>query len=202
MKKIALIFGVLSLCACGPSIKTERISTSAGDEKAASITDAWLLTDSENAVKDILKQIERNNSYQKYRARLGRDPKVFIAEVKNETSEPYFPIGDLNDELLQAFSESGEYILVDASAREKIIKEIKFQNDGMVSEKEAKQIGKMSGADLMLFGDIRMKPEMLAGKTIKEYTVNMRMTDIEQGIEVLRVRFKQSKYSERSGSGW
>ena len=58
-------------------------------------------------------------------AKLGRRPKIFIADVQNQTSEAYFPIADLNDELLNEFSFSGDYILIDNNAREKLLKEIR-----------------------------------------------------------------------------
>ena len=47
-----------------------------------------------------------------------------------------------------------------------------------------------------------MKPQSRDGKTIKQYSVNLRMTNIEKGVEVLRVRTKVSKYSESSKYGW
>ena len=72
----------------------------------------------------------------------------------------------------------------------------------MVDANQAKSIGKQTGADLIIFGDIRMKPEMMGGKTIKDYSVNLRMTDIETGEEVLRTRFKVSKFSIRKGMAW
>ena len=72
----------------------------------------------------------------------------------------------------------------------------------MVDPKDVKSIGKQAGADLLIFGSVNMKPEMLAGKTLKEYSVNIRLTDISTGVEVMRTRYKISKYSERSGYGW
>ena len=54
----------------------------------------------------------------------------------------------------------------------------------------------------MVFGTINMKPEILENKTLKEYSVNVRITDMETGIEVMRARYKVSKYSERSGYKW
>ena len=149
-----------------------------------------------------MNQIQKHRGFQNYLAKLGRTPKLFIGEVQNLTSEAYFPIGDLNDELLTEFSASGEYILIDEQARERILKEIQYQNDGMVNPKDVKKIGKMTGADLIIFGAVRMKPETRAGRTIKEYSVNMRMTDIETGVEVLRTRNKINKYSEQSSFGW
>ena len=98
------------------------------------------------------------------------------------------------------------FLLVVTSARrrpqEKILNEITYQNDGMVDPATAKQVGRQTGADLIIFGNVFMKPQSRDGKTIKQYSVNLRMTDIERGVEVLRVRTKVSKYSEKSKYGW
>ena len=179
------------------------MSTSAGDEKAMSITDNWVATDTTNAIQEVLKQMQNNKSYKRYMAKFGdKTPKVFIAEVQNNTAEAYFPIQDMNDELLNELSASGDFTLIDEQARNRILKEIKYQNDGMVDANDVKKIGKQAGADLLIFGNINMKPEMLAGQTLKEYSVNIRMTDLQTGTEVMRARYKTSKYSERSGYGW
>ena len=72
----------------------------------------------------------------------------------------------------------------------------------MVDPKTAKQVGRQTGADLIIFGNVYMRPATRDGKTIKQYSINIRMTDIERGLEVLRVRSKVSKYSEKSNVGW
>lgn len=185
---------------CG-SFKAERVDASKSDEKGLSITDNWMSADTTQAVSDVVKQMKAHPGYAKMKAKFGT-PKVFIAEVQNQTSEAYFPIGDLNDELLNELSLSGEFELVDNQAREKILKEITYQNDGMVDPSTVKKIGKQTGADIMIFGNVYMKPEKRDGKTIKEYSVNIRMTDLERATEVLRTRTKVFKYSEKSKVGW
>jgi hypothetical protein len=157
--------------------------------------------DTTQAIADIIKQMKAHPGFGKMKTRFGT-PKVFIAEVQNQSSEAYFPIGDLNDELLNELSVSGEFELVDQAAREKILGEITYQNDGMVDPATAKKIGKQTGADIMIFGNVYMKPEKRDGKTIKEYSVNIRMTDIEKATEVLRTRTKVFKYSEKNASSW
>lgn len=207
MKVVVSRLFIVALCliitGCGPKIKTQRMSTSAGDEKAMKVTDNWVMTDTTNAIQEVLKQMQNHKGYQRYIANMnGKTPKLFIAEIQNNTSEAYFPIQDMNDELLNELSASGEFILIDEVARNRILKEIKYQNDGMVDPKDVKSIGKQAGADLLIFGSVNMKPEMLAGKTLKEYSVNIRLTDISTGVEIMRTRYKISKYSERSGYGW
>lgn len=202
MKKFLFLLFSCCLASSCASFKAERVSSEESDKLALEITDQWVAKDTEITVTEILNQIQKHRGFQNYLAKLGRTPKLFIGEVQNLTSEAYFPIGDLNDELLTEFSASGEYILIDEQARERILKEIQYQNDGMVNPKDVKKIGKMTGADLIIFGAVRMKPETRAGRTIKEYSVNMRMTDIETGVEVLRTRNKINKYSEQSSFGW
>ena len=156
---------VLLLSSCAPSIETKRVSLAESDELAMTITDEWIATDTVNAVKDILKQLDNHRGYQAYLAKLGRKPKLFVGEIQNQTSEAYFPIGDLNDELLNELSFSGDYVLIDAAKRDKILDEITYQNDGMVKPEDIKKIGRQSGADIIIFGDIRMKPNTLSGRT-------------------------------------
>lgn len=202
MKKYLILCLILAVAGCS-SFRSERLSVEEGDEKAASITDKWLLTDTELAIKEILSQMEKNGSFQHYLEGFrGGRPKLFVADVKNETKDPYFPIADLNDELLTELSMSGDFILIDEQARNRLLKEITYQNDGMVNTAEAKAIGEQSGADLMIFGTISEIGDMLDGEAIKEFTVNIRMTDIQKGHEVLRARYKASKYSKRSMFGW
>lgn len=201
MKFLILILSVSLLASSCGSFKAQRVDANTSDEKGLAITDNWMSADTSQSVTNTLKQMKAHPGFSKMRARFGT-PKVFVAEVQNQTSEAYFPIGDLNDELLNELSMSGEFELVDAQAREKILKEITYQNDGMVDPATAKRIGKQTGADIMIFGNVYMKPEKRDGKTIKEYSVNMRMTDIERGTEVLRTRNKVFKYSEKSKLGW
>ncbi len=196
-----LLSATLTLQGCA-SFKAERLSTAEGDEKAMEITDEWLLTDTQNTVGEIMKKMDTNRGFRAYLNELGHRPKLFIAEVQNETSEAYFPIDDMNDELLTQMSETGEFRLIDAAARDRILKEIQYQNEGMVNPSDIRKIGKQTGAELLIFGAVRMNPKTFKGKTIKEYTVNMRFTDITSGEEVARMRTTVSKYSKRSGLGW
>ena len=145
MKFAVLNVFAISMClmiaGCGPKIKTQRMSTSAGDKKAMEVTDNWVMTDTTTAIQEVLKQMQNHKGYQRYITNMnGKTPKLFIAEIQNNTSEAYFPIQDMNDELLNELSASGEFILIDEVARNRILKEIKYQNDGMVDPKDVKSI--------------------------------------------------------------
>lgn len=204
LKCLGLALMILSatlLSSCS-SFKAERVDARESDEKGLKITDNWMSEDTRQAVEEALKQMQSHPGFQRYLQTYNKSPRVFVAEVQNNTSEAYFPIDDFNDELLYELSRSGDFVLVDAAAREKVLEEITYQNDGMVDPRTAKQIGAQVGADLMIFGSVHMKPEKRDGKTIKEYSINLRMTDITRAVEVVRTRSKIFKYSDKSSFGW
>lgn len=198
---IVLLLSAMMLTSCS-SFKAQRVDAKKSDEQAMGITDNWVAEDTRQAVQEILKQMEKHRGYKKFMKRFRGEPRVFIAEVQNNTSEAYFPIDDMNDEFLNEVSASGDFVLVDAKARDMILKELTYQNDGMVDPSTAKSIGKQLGADLMIFGSVYMKPEKRDGKTLKQYSVNIRLTDIEKGIEVMRTRTRVYKYSNKKSYGW
>ncbi len=195
---IGIMLSSLLLTSCG-SFKAKRVSGAESDEKAMDITDNWVAKDTEIAIAKVLEGIQTHRGFRNWLSRHRGQPSLFVAEVQNTTSEAYFPIEDLNDEFLNELSASGDFVLVDAAARSSLLKEITYQNDGMVDPRTAKTVGKQVGADLMIFGNVYMKPETRNGKTIKEYRVNIRMTDVEKGIEVFRSRSKVYKYSDQKG---
>lgn len=199
--KILSILLLFSLVSCG-GFKAQRVDSATSDDKAMEITDEWVQGDTERAIAEVIKKMQAHRGFKKYLRGKGKEPALFVGEVKNQTSNAYFPIGDMNDELLNILSESGDFVLVDAAARDNLLKELTYQNDGMVDPNSVKMVGKQTGADLIVFGTIYMKPQTREGKTIKQYTVNLRMTDIERGVEVVRTRAKISKFSQQSSSGW
>ncbi len=201
MKYLVMLAALLSLASCG-SFKAERVDSKTSDEKALKITDQWVQADTEQVIREVMKEMNEHKGLRRYMMTNGKQLKMFVGEVQNLTAEAYFPITDLNDELLNEISKQGEFVLVDADARSHILKEITYQNDGMVDPATAKKVGKQTGADLMIFGNVYMKPESRDGKTIKQYSVNLRITDIEKGIEIFRTRTKLSKFSDQNKIGW
>ncbi len=205
MKSLSLILCLLLtlpvLTSCG-GFKAKRVSSDEGDAAAMEITDKWVSRDTEQVVGELMKKMKTHKGFKRYLRKHRGAPILLLGDIQNKTSEAYFPIDDINDELLTALSESGDFQLVDAAARESILKEVTYQHDGMVDPQTAQKVGKQTGAELMIMGNILMKPYSRKGKTIKQYRVNIRMTSIESGLEVLRVRKKLEKFSQKGGMGW
>jgi PBP1b-binding outer membrane lipoprotein LpoB len=200
----ALAFGaVLAITTQGcSSFKAQRVDEAKADEKAMEITDNWVDGDTIRSIDGAMKQIYAHKRFLEYYSKFnGKRIKLFVGEIRNNTTESYFPVKDLEDALLEKMSNSDQFALIDAARRENLLKEITYQNDGMVDPAQAKKVGRQSGADVMIFGDINMKPETRNGKTIKTYTVNLHLTDITTAEEICRAREKINKYSE-GGAKW
>lgn len=196
-----LTLSVLGLGGCS-SFKAERVDDAKADEKAMGITDNWVDGDTIRVIDGAVKQLNVHQRFLAYKKKHpGKAIKTFVGEVHNNTTESYFPVKDLEDALLVELSNSSDFVLIDAAMREALLKEVTYQNNGMVNPVQAKKAGRQSGADVMIFGDINMKPERRDGRTIKTYTVNLRLTDIETSEEIARVREKINKYSE-GGAEW
>ena len=200
MKKLlVLVLSVFVLASCGPTMKAERLTTQAGDAKALTITNEWVATDTELAVNDLLGKLTSTGRYKRYLREHGyKVPKMFIGEVENQTSEDNFPITALNNKILNKLFDDGEFDIISIKDRERILKEIKYQHGGMVKASDIKKIGKASGADLILSGEVVMEDKRLGGKTLKEYSISLRLVEIETGEEVSRALYETTKYSKQS----
>ena len=88
---ISLVLLSLTVTSCG-GFKAKRVDANESDEKAMEITDKWVNRDTEITVKKILKQIEKHRGFQRYLKKNRGQPKIFISEVQNKTSNAYFPI--------------------------------------------------------------------------------------------------------------
>lgn len=203
MKKILLLSIIVLISSCAPSLKTQRMTTFEGDEKAMTITDDWVAVDTDLATKHIIDKLTNHVRYQRYlREHNYKIPKLFIGEVENQTSEDNFPVQALNNKILNEFFDSGNFDLISIKDRDRILKEIKYQNSGVVKESDIKSIGKASGADLILSGEVVMEEKRLGGKTLKEYSLSMRLVDIESGEEVSRALYETTKYSKQKKFSW
>lgn len=200
--KAWMTVAALAVAGCS-SFKSKRMDDKGIDDEASRVTDQWVNGDTIIVLDQTIQKMQEHPRLKKYlQKRAGKDIKLFVGEIQNNTSESYFPIRDLEDAFLDRLSTTEPFVLIDAAQRERLLKEITYQNDGMVDPAQAKTIGKQSGADLMIFGAINMRPYERDGKTVKTYSVNLRLTDIESGEEICRTRAEINKFSKGGKSGW
>ena len=200
-KKLVWVLLLLSLsaCAAAPPKSSDPVASTKPHqpESPDHVASKWLNTDTKEAIAFIMEEIKNSTKLQGYLERRNERPKLLVGEMQNNTCEADFPLEDMNEKLLTALFNQGDFMLIDKKARKAILAEITYQNDGTVDPAQAKKIGKEHGADIAIFGAVRMLPNVLEnGKTIKEYSVNLRITELETGLSVFSMGYDKQKFSE------
>jgi tetratricopeptide (TPR) repeat protein len=83
-----------------------------------------------------------------------------------------FGIG-ITDTLNIALSNIKEFIMIDRSQLEAIMKEQAFQNSGFIDSDTAVKLGKLMGAEMLVIGSIQSEED--------NYRISARLTDVETG---------------------
>ena len=106
---------------------------------------------------------------------------VLPFDVLSKNSEiQQFGVGTM-DSLNHALSQIKEFSIVDRGHLEIVIKELAFQNSGLVNQDNLKKLGKILGAEILVFGSIQNENA--------KYRINTTFTEVETGkiIKTLQV---------------
>jgi len=88
------------------------------------------------------------------------------------TKEEYKPFGiGTMDSLTNALGNVPEFIMIDRSQLNAVIKEIAFQQSGFTDEKTAIKLGKLLNAEVLIFGSIQVSDN--------KFRINVRFTEVE-----------------------
>ncbi len=92
----------------------------------------------------------------------------FSSDFKNVQYDEY-----IADALTEAIFNTGSVKIIERGNLEKIIKEQKLQASGLIDERTAKAVGKISGADYVCFGSVK--------DVGQKFAISARVVDVETG---------------------
>ncbi|MBX9703689.1 MAG: penicillin-binding protein activator LpoB [Silvanigrellaceae bacterium] len=196
----ALISSSLFLSSC------TSFEGSYGDPNQVQILDdRWNPTDARMTTQKMVDEMTSNAWIANWRADASLDsntrPFVLVDDFENRTSEIIDTKAVFEDVRSQLIN-SGKVRFLDGEKRKKILDEYKYQQSGIVAQKEIKGPGKQRGADFFLSGAISSIVSQQGGKKAVTYQIEMRLTNIESGEIVWSGIEKINKQFRRSGSGW
>jgi penicillin-binding protein activator len=131
----------------------------------------------------------------------GKKPFLLVDEMENRTSEQ-IDTKALFEAVRNELLNSGRVRFLDGAQRDKILKEYKYQQSGVVRADQAKGPGKQFGADLYLVGALSSQVAQQGGYKTVTYQVEMRLTNIQTGEIVWTEVEKLKKQFRRSGSSF
>jgi uncharacterized protein (TIGR02722 family) len=167
------------------------------------VDDRWNETDARVTSEKMIGAMLSKYWLKAYKERnAGKRPLVIVGDVENRTDE-HIDVKALSDYVSDELINSGRVRFVDAANRERILKEINYQNEsGMVNEKTAKRKGRQVGADFLLFGTLSSSVHKHEGLKTVTYQTNLRLTDLETAEIVWSSKHLIKKRFKKSGSSW
>ncbi len=153
---------------------------------------SWGFNDTKNSIKQVMNTIKENKRFNEILRKKGV-VKIKLGNFYDNTKEDGFPIEDIKNELFATISNDGRFILIEKEDSDVLLKEIAYTQDGNVKNSDKKNIGKQSGADLLIFGQANVSKTMELTNLTKNYFFTFKITDIETGERLLMSVYKMSK---------
>lgn len=198
-KYILLVFPFLPIVACTPAFQGEY-----SDPKMVEvISDKWNETDARTTAEILIKSMIEKPWLENFKkSHNGNKPIVIVADIENRTDE-HIDTRALGESIRDEVINSGRIRFVDGKSRDKILKEIKYQNEsGMVSQNTAKKTGRQLGADFMLTGAISSNVQTQDGLKTVTYQTILQLTNLETAELEWSQKHDIKKRFKRSGAGW
>lgn len=137
-----------------------------------------------------------------HKANQGQRPIMILDDIENRTDE-HIDTRALGEAIRDEIINSGKMRFVDAKARDKILKEIRFQTEsGMVAQNMAARKGRQIGADFFVTGSISSHVHTQSGYKTVTYQTIVQLTNLETSEIVWSQKHNIKKRFKRSSSRW
>jgi uncharacterized protein (TIGR02722 family) len=165
------------------------------------VDDRWNETDARKTAETMINGLLEKSWLTNFKkANSGQRPLVVVGEIENRTDE-HIDTKALFEYLQDEIINSGKVRFADAANREKILSELKYQNDsGMVNQNTSKKKGKQIGADFLLSGGLTSIVASNEGLKTVTYQTTLRLTDLETAEIIWSDKYLIKKRFKKSGS--
>jgi uncharacterized protein (TIGR02722 family) len=165
------------------------------------VDDRWNETDARKTSETMIKGLLEKSWLENFKkANKGLRPLVIVGEIENRTDE-HIDTKALFEYLQDEIINSGKVRFTDGPNREKILAELKYQNDsGMVNKNTAKAKGKQIGADFLLSGGLTSIVATNEGLKTITYQTTLRLTDLQTAEIIWSDKYLIKKRFKKSGS--
>ncbi len=111
-----------------------------------------------------------------------RRPVLFVDKIKNKTSE-HIDTESVTDTISNKMLRSGKFRFVDMTKVAEVQQQMEYQRDsGMVDENKAMQMGKQTGAEFMLYGNLSSIVKSSSSAKDVYYKFTLKLMNLESGI--------------------
>jgi len=126
---------------------------------------------------------------------------VAILEIQNKTTQ-HINTEDITDKLMMAMLKTGRMRFVDRNLLKESAKELALSATGAIDPAQAKRLGKMVAADLLLTGEITSINKENARASMTYYRLSLHLTDLETNEIIWADETEIKKLSKKGFEDW
>lgn len=110
-----------------------------------------------------------------------RRPTIFVDRIKNKTME-HIDTESITDSIMTKLVQSGKFRYVPRDKIEEVLQEQEFQKSGLVDAENAVRMGKLLGAEYMLYGNFSSIDKRTSRSRDLYYKFTLHLMNVETGV--------------------
>ncbi|MBF0246289.1 MAG: penicillin-binding protein activator LpoB [Planctomycetes bacterium] len=173
MKRLALPLSLLLLLLTG-CFDVKRVD----EAEVIDISGNWNDTDSQKVAHSMISEALQQRWISEFVGANKRKPVLIVGRVDNNTSEVVNTI-TFTKELERAFVSGNEVQVVAGDSLRPELREERKLMEGNASPETMKQLGRETGADMMLVGQVNEIIDQRKGDSVRYYQVNLEVIELQ-----------------------
>jgi penicillin-binding protein activator len=126
---------------------------------------------------------------------------VAILDIQNKTSQ-HINTESITDKLMMAMLKTGRMRFVDRKLLKDTAKELALSSSGAIDPAQAKRLGKMTAADLLLGGEISSINKVNARTSMTYYRLSLHIVDLETNEIIWADETEIKKIAKKGFEDW
>ena len=173
MQKLCVLLVLFIIAGC----QTRQV-TRIDPSTEIDLSGRWNDTDSRKVADQMIYDLFDSDSFKDYaKSRTGK-PVIVVGAIRNKTSE-HIDADNFVKKFEVVIHNSGTADLVESSEFRDQLRVERLEQQEFADPATVKQMGKETGADLMLFGEITSETDTYNNKRVVNYITTLFLTDIE-----------------------
>ena len=188
----AVVIGIV-FSGCGAGKRVERIET----DTVTDLSGRWNDTDSRLVSEAMIADCLNHPWITRHMTGGSGKPTVIVGSMRNRSTEHIAAKTFVND-IERAFINSGQVKVVASAVEREELRSEKEDQRVFADPETIKQMGKESGADYMMTGEINTIQDQEGGEKVTFYQVDLTLTNIETNEKIWLGQKKIKKFISRS----
>ncbi len=190
---IVLSAALLLVAGCSSKTVVTRVDT----EEQIDLSGRWNDTDSRMVSEEMIQDCLNHPWLSEHMTAKAKKPVVIVGSIRNKSQE-HIPVATFVGDIERAYVNSGKVQVVASAIEREDLRSEKRDQRINASEETLKEMGRESGADYMLIGEINQIIDSEKGEKVSYYQADLTLVDIETNVKTWLGQKKIKKYIGRS----